>query len=833
MQGTTEKWADRFGLAPAPLFADPMKGDERHHVLLDGGLGSFAISESRERLWRDPRSAGWAWSSGLPHHVTITNDQVAVVRWDRTGAEEFSRRSVENDLDAFYSYLVADRVQSTRRVVEHLVDVFRRTRSLVKASLADDDASVQAYLGVLATAMNRMGNAKQVMIPDPDLLASLPAATVDTLVSQAMAASGAHAGRTDIVLLPDLAVRHAGSEIFQEAHFALSSAGDRDMFDWVSPSVSTKKMRGTSHFTPPALARSIVEQTFAELGDLRALPSLTVLDPACGSGSFLYEAVRTARREGFDGKLVLIGRDLSRAAVDMARFTLNFAAGDWRPNGGIRTDLLVADALDAELPQADAVLMNPPFMAWTVMTGDLRERIKTILGENATGRVDLSMAFVSKALAALRPGGAIGAIMPASVLASSAAQSWRSSIRDGAELRMIASLGEYGLFTHAAVNVAAIVARRNDAIPREPRDILAAIGGHTPESTGDALRAIRRDGDVLASQTTRDRWQVFVTPQSVLDEAPTWRPVSPQVREALVRLETLGVTRPLGDTFEVMQGARTGWVKGFVLDRSNLSQLGGAEARFFRPAAMGDNVVDGRLREAEYVFFPYDDQGPLITSEDDLRRLLPEYFARVLGPAREMLAKRKTHEGKADWWTLGRPRGWNSSKRPRIVSKYFGGTGGFALDPDGTYVVVQGFAWFLRQENLLLPSDPEPELEQAGDDEEPGEYLEAEGAGDAATIPEIDLLAAYVALFNSTIFEKLLATFSSHVAGGQYDLSWRFVRSIPVPALAQLWRREGAAAPIARLVELGRDPQPEEPTWVRQVDRLVFGFYGADLLDLL
>jgi adenine-specific DNA-methyltransferase len=838
MQGTAEQWADRFGLATVPLFADAGRGDERHHVLLDGGLGSFAFSESCERLWLDPKSAGWAWSSGVPHHVTVTTDEIVVVRWDRPGAEEFSRRSVENGLDAFYAYLVADRVQSTRRVVDHLVDVFRRTRSLVRGAAADDEMSVQAYLGVLATAMNRMGALRPVAIPDPDLLASLPSSTVELLVLQTIASSGSHAGRSDIVLLPELTMRHAGSEIFQEAHYALATSGDRDMFDWVSPAASTQKTRGTSHFTPPALARSIVEQTFAELGDLRRLPTLTILDPACGSGSFLYEAVRTARREGFSGELVLIGRDISRAAIDMARFILAFAAGDWTPVGGMRTDLQVADALEAELPQADAVLMNPPFMAWTVMSANERDRMKRVLGDAAKGRVDLSMAFVSRALVAVRPGGAIGAIMPASVLASNAAEVWRSSIRQQSELRMIASLGEYGLFTHAAVNVAALVAKRKEGTTREPQDVVAVIGGRTSEATGDALRAIRRNGDIPSGQRTKDRWQVFAVPQTALDEAPTWRPISPEVRDALIRLEALGVTRPLGEIFEVLQGARTGWVKGFVLDRAQLAELGQTESKWFRPAAMGDNVIGGRLHESEYVFFPYGDRGHTIASEEDLRRRLPTYYERLLQPNRAMLENRRTHEGREDWWTLARPRGWNSSTQPRIVSKYFGGVGGFALDPDGTYVVVQGFGWFLRQDADGASAadesvEPSPDPDDDAGDEEPGEFIAAEGAEDAAAISGVDLLAAYVALFNSKTFEKLLATFSSHVAGGQYDLSWRFVRSILVPDFATLWRRERRAAEVASLVKLGQDPLPGEQIWTRKVERALYGFYGADLLDLL
>lgn len=82
--GLAFDWSQRFGLALAPLFerhdAAPLPGD--HHVLLDGGFGTFALSTSTEDLWRHNDPAGWAWSSDIPHHVTVTDDKVAVLRWD-------------------------------------------------------------------------------------------------------------------------------------------------------------------------------------------------------------------------------------------------------------------------------------------------------------------------------------------------------------------------------------------------------------------------------------------------------------------------------------------------------------------------------------------------------------------------------------------------------------------------------------------------------------------------------------------------------------------------------------------------------------------------------
>ena len=94
--GLPQGWADQFGLALSPLFGTTeMVADCSHAVLLDGGYGSFAMSETHEELWRDEKTSCWAWSSNLPHHVTVTDNVVAVTRWDSSEAEVASRRRLK------------------------------------------------------------------------------------------------------------------------------------------------------------------------------------------------------------------------------------------------------------------------------------------------------------------------------------------------------------------------------------------------------------------------------------------------------------------------------------------------------------------------------------------------------------------------------------------------------------------------------------------------------------------------------------------------------------------------------------------------------------------
>ena len=65
-------------------------------------------------------------------------------------------------------------------------------------------------------------------------------------------------------------------------------------------------------FTPPSLARALVQQALDAISDLiSANRPIQILDPACGSGVFLQESLRELVQRGYSGKLTLRGFDTS------------------------------------------------------------------------------------------------------------------------------------------------------------------------------------------------------------------------------------------------------------------------------------------------------------------------------------------------------------------------------------------------------------------------------------------------------------------------------------------------------------------------------------------
>ena len=385
-------WSHTFGLALSPMFEvtdSPMPGE--HHVLLNGGHGSFGLSVIDDVA--DPNDlAAWAWSSDLPHHVAVDRSDVRVVRWDAAReARTYSLSSVARDFERFYFYLCNDRLRSNRTVVQHLVNLFGRLRTIVAHSNIPDDRSIDVFLTVLANLLSEgtaTANPRTFGLPDDaaELYDRVSGHTFTEAIQEIRTAPDTLA---TLSLHPNLAIRHAGGHLFQEAHFDLVRAPPPDMFGHVDLARAERNTRGGTHFTPPALARSIVDHALKQVLDLSNRTSLTICDPACGSGAFLHEALRGLRRAGYNGSLQVLGNDISATAITMAKFTLSLAIHDWQPAGGTTVELTVQDSLAMpSFPAADLVFMNPPFVSIIAQSAEQKAQLRKIVGAEASSRGD-------------------------------------------------------------------------------------------------------------------------------------------------------------------------------------------------------------------------------------------------------------------------------------------------------------------------------------------------------------------------------------------------------------------------------------------------------------
>ena len=160
---------------------------------------------------------------------------------------------------------------------------------------------------------------------------------------------------------------------------------------------------------------------------LARLAAFRVLDPACGSGNFLYVALHAlkdlelralveAERLGLPapapriGLAAVKGIEIEAYAAELARVTLWIGDLQWQMKNGYtaysepvlssldqiecRDALLNPDGSEAEWPEADVIIGNPPFLGGKKMRDGLGDKTVERLFATYDGRVPAEADFV-------------------------------------------------------------------------------------------------------------------------------------------------------------------------------------------------------------------------------------------------------------------------------------------------------------------------------------------------------------------------------------------------------------------------------------------------------
>ena len=169
---------------------------------------------------------------------------------------------------------------------------------------------------------------------------------------------------------------------------------------------------------------------------LARLRAFRVLDPACGSGNFLYLALvelkNIERRVVIEGELfgfppsfpaigpeALLGIEINPYAAELARVSVWIGEIQWMRRSGFdigrapilkplntiecRNAILTDDGKEADWPTADVIIGNPPFLGAKLMYRRLgrveTERIRAVFADRLNGFTDLVCYWFEKSRA--------------------------------------------------------------------------------------------------------------------------------------------------------------------------------------------------------------------------------------------------------------------------------------------------------------------------------------------------------------------------------------------------------------------------------------------------
>ena len=238
----------------------------------------------------------------------------------------------------------------------------------------------------------------------------------------------------------------------------------------------------------------------ADLAELR--PGDRVLDPACGSGSFLV----AAHSRGADVDGIEVDPEL------VALCQLNLALLGANPRSVRRADLFRDPEGDERW---DVILANPPF---SVSQDDPAVLAGFSLAEGRRA-VSSDVLFVEAAWRRLRPGGRMVVVLPHSVLANATFSALRDWIAERFVRRAILSLpeGVFRPFGGAASRAAVLSLQKRPAELR--RWVIATVTEPGFDTHSKAYRRTEPDGLALL----RLAWRARTLATAAADE-PSWEP---------------------------------------------------------------------------------------------------------------------------------------------------------------------------------------------------------------------------------------------------------------------------------------------------------------------
>lgn len=202
-----------------------------------------------------------------------------------------------------------------------------------------------------------------------------------------------------------------------------------------------------------------------------------VLDPFCGTGSFLWAVADRVRGE--QGYLELSGNDVALHGVDLdARVAA--IARSIAPAAGLPARIETGDAFRLELPAADVVVTAPPIGV------RLQEPIELLNGQRTT---DMDLAAVDLSLRQLNDGGRAVFLLPRSFVYRGAGEQYREYLAN--EFR-----------------VGALIGTSRNVIPR-----MSIAGVVLVIDKGD------EPGETFVAQASDDDWEVQLGVEGPLTKA--------------------------------------------------------------------------------------------------------------------------------------------------------------------------------------------------------------------------------------------------------------------------------------------------------------------------
>jgi type I restriction-modification system DNA methylase subunit len=269
-------------------------------------------------------------------------------------------------------------------------------------------------------------------------------------------------------------------------------------------SITQKRKKDGIYYTPEYLTEYIVEQTVGRYLEEypQTLNTLTILDPACGAGVFLNQALNFLRGKhklaygekrlsGADCSILqnnLYGVDLNEESIEITKLALwlrtarkgkklenlddsikcgNSLIDDPRIAGKSAFDWNQAFEGIMDAGGFDVVVGNPPYVNIDVFGhgSPIFDHLRASYAEIYMDKSDLLFYFIKKGIDLLKSNGIMGFIVSNAFLFSDKAKKLRNYILETCSVLEIVNFEQYYVFQDAGITTCIMVLQKNKATP--------------------------------------------------------------------------------------------------------------------------------------------------------------------------------------------------------------------------------------------------------------------------------------------------------------------------------------------------------------------------------
>jgi hypothetical protein len=522
-----------------------------------------------------------------------------------------------------------------------------------------------------------------------------------------------------------------------------------------------------------------------------------VLDPACGSGSFLVEAtqrlIERYKKVGFnlknadDSKQIIDGCINSIYGVDIHPFAcfiaemnllfqlvdlygivkqkerfyelarLNVYRTDSLTSVGepielaqffdnSRRKMLIEETIGADKVKGmkyDFVVGNPPYVRKERIPIDYKE---DVLNKNFSniyhGDNDISVYFILRGIEWSKEGGKVGYIVSRKFIKTRYGEKTRDLIPNITCIEQYLDFENVEVFEDATNYPCIVVFKKeSDITERQKHNAKVVIIKKEKETPSDLLKHIR---SVIGNERFSDDFiDIFELPQSSLGRE-RWKFIPTENYKLFNRIASAS-EYSLIDFVDILSGVKTGKEKVYVVDEQKTEELS-LEKDLLKPVLRGEDVKRYRLRyQKKYLIFPYiqiDSEYHVVDIEKYPN--LNQYLSRY----KEELADRyDIRQSKSKWYELRPCNYYLAFESEKIVYPDISDKSNFAYDDEGYYCLMTGFIMTIKKD---YKTDSERYLK----------YL--------------------LGILNSRVLEFYFKQISTFLRGGYYRYKTQYLEKLPI-----------------------------------------------------